>query len=69
MTIPTPQPRRVLVAYVYEDTHGADRFDRIWIDGMADLRTLEEVLKTEQLIAVQKDVNAVRIINWQPLEA
>lgn len=69
MTNPNPQPRRVLVAYVYDDAGGYQRHDRLWIDDLADLRTLEEVLKTEALIGRQRDLNNVRILSWKGLEA
>lgn len=66
---PAPQPRRVFVVYVHEDAEGFDRHDRVWIDGMVDLRSLDEVLNTELTIAKEKGVKNVRITNWKPLEA
>jgi hypothetical protein len=67
--VAAPQPRRVLVAYAYDDAGGYQRHDRLWIDGLADLRTLEELLKTEQLIAAQRGLQNVRVLSWKGLEA
>lgn len=63
------EPRRVLVIYVYDDAEGFERHDRMWITGIADLRTLDGVLSTEKVIEEQKKQPNVRIINWKPLEA
>jgi hypothetical protein len=65
--IETP-PRRTFVAFVHEDADGFDRHDRMWVDGLADLRTLEALLKVEQVITEQKQLKNVRIINWRALE-
>lgn len=66
--VAAPQPRRVLVVYVHDHGDDGEKHVRIWIDGLADLRTLEEVLKTESLIAQQQGHKNVRIINWHALE-
>ncbi len=56
------------MVFVHEDAEGFDKHDRMWVDGIADLRTLEAVLKVEQVITEQKKLNNVRIINWRALE-
>lgn len=65
---PTIQPRRVWISYVFDDDEGFQRFARVSIDGLPDLRTLQQVLSTEQVIAEQKGVKNVQILNWHPLE-
>ncbi len=60
--------RRTYVVFAYDDEEGFQRQDRMWIDDIADLRTLGTILSTEQVIAEQKNVKNVRIVFWRGLE-
>ncbi|TXN07950.1 hypothetical protein FV222_01565 [Methylobacterium sp. WL103] len=61
-------PRRTLIVYVFDDAEGFQRHARVNVDGLPDLRTLQQVLATEEIIAKEKGLKAVQIVNWKPLE-
>lgn len=61
--------RRVWVSYVGENAKGKQRFGRMYLDGMIDIRSLREAMQIESLIGERKDLREVQILSWKTLEA
>ncbi|MCP1540014.1 hypothetical protein [Methylorubrum extorquens] len=64
---PEIQPRRTWVVFVHDDAEGFERHDRAWVD-VPDIRTTEQALSIEQVLAETRKLTNVRIINWKALE-
>ncbi len=62
-------PRRTLVWFTYKNAEGQMGAARSTLDGVPDLRTLDQVLAAEKLLAEHfPHVSEIFITNWRPLE-
>jgi hypothetical protein len=60
-------PRRVFVTFQYRQGLLRDT-SRLFLDNVPDLRTAQNVMDVEKMIAERINADEVLIFNWKPLE-
>lgn len=65
---PQPAIRKVMVVYDFMRQDGFKGTYRVFINGVADLRTQADVEHIERMIAENGAFVSVVITNWKPLE-
>lgn len=66
--LPQPAIRKVMVVFDFMRQDGFKGTQRVFINGVADLRTQADVEQVERMIAENGAFVSVTITNWKPLE-
>lgn len=66
--LPQPAIRKVMVVFDFMRQDGFKGTQRIFVNGVADLRTQADVEHVERMIAENGAFVSVIITNWKPLE-